>query len=176
MWIHIHVSHEKSFLLTLEMIHVFLFAYVFLYLLPLLHSATYDNMSTPICPKSFSCPAFGPFSYPFYDDTNEGCGLIAVNCTLNHEKVQFGGQSYEIAVKLDAGPSVLIRNRTFEELGLSKSCETLMDNFTSPSPDLFTISIQPLVTIFKCMNDPDYAEEIKSIHIHSIKTITISKV
>ncbi|MFS8018083.1 hypothetical protein Hanom_Chr15g01387971 [Helianthus anomalus] len=104
MWIHIHVSHEKPFLLILEMIHVFLFTYIILYLLPLLHSTTYDNMFTTICPKSFSCPAFGPFSYPFYDDTNEGCGLIAVNC----KRVQFGGQSYEITVKLDAGPSVLI--------------------------------------------------------------------
>ncbi|KAI3717487.1 hypothetical protein L1987_69132 [Smallanthus sonchifolius] len=151
------------------------FASVILYLLPPLHCATYDNISMPICPDTFSCLAFGPFNYPFYEATNKGCGLIAVNCSLNHEKIQLGEQSYEIAVMLDAGPLVLIHNRTFQNLLVSESCEALMDNFTSPTPYLYSISILPLVTIFRCANDPEIQDYFNKPDYSSYNRCTTHK-
>ncbi|KAM0058578.1 putative LEAF RUST 10 DISEASE-RESISTANCE LOCUS RECEPTOR-LIKE PROTEIN KINASE-like 1.1/1.2/1.3/1.4 [Helianthus debilis subsp. tardiflorus] len=135
------------------------FSLVLLYLLPLIHSTTY-NMSMPICPASFSCPDSGPFSYPFYNGNDTRCGLIEVNCTLNHENIQLGGRSYVITTKLDSGPSVFIENRSFEDLLEAENCKALVDNFTSPTPELFSISIKPLITLFKCTNDPKYVPEI----------------
>ncbi|XP_076903325.1 PR5-like receptor kinase [Bidens hawaiensis] len=138
---------------------VFFVVSVLLYLLPLLHSTAY--ISKPICPESFNCPDSGPFKYPFYNTNDTRCGLIKVNCTLKHENIEFGGRSYGIVTKLDSGSSVLIRNITWGDLVDIKSCEALMNNITSPTPELFSISIQPpIVTLFKCTSDPKYVPEI----------------
>ncbi|KAI3729455.1 hypothetical protein L6452_18115 [Arctium lappa] len=149
------------------MILVFLFVSIVLSCLSLICSATYDNISMPICPKSFNCPAFGPFMYPFYNGTDKQCGLIKVNCTLNHENIQFGGHSYAISGKLAAGSFIVIRNTTFQKLIEDQNCEALEDNFTSPTPLLFSISVTPNMPLFKCTNDPSFAEQIDAYFIQS---------
>ncbi|KAI3729445.1 hypothetical protein L6452_18103 [Arctium lappa] len=146
------------------MILVFFFAFVIHSCLPLLCSATtYDSIYMPNCPKIFDCPAFGPFSYPFYNATGSDthCGLIKVNCTLNHENIQFGdeGSSYEIAGKHRPGPNVMIRDTTFQKLIRDQSCEALENNFISPTPLLFSISIEPSMILYKCKKGPKYHAE-----------------
>nr|GEW25358.1 leaf rust 10 disease-resistance locus receptor-like protein kinase-like 1.1 [Tanacetum cinerariifolium] len=132
----------------------FVFTFVILSCLPdLLHSAT----ST--CPKSFSCQNMIPFKYPFYNATNKGCGLIKVNCISNHTKeIRLGKHSYVILPKVDYASSVTIHNKTFEKLVNKTSCEALMNNFTSPRPLLYSISITPFITLFKCTKNTNYAE------------------
>ncbi|KAI3811949.1 hypothetical protein L1987_16647 [Smallanthus sonchifolius] len=103
-----------------------------------------------------SCPDLSPFQFPFYNTTDTRCGLIKVNCTLGNERIQFGGQSYEITGKDYPGPHVNIHNTTFQKLVEAKSCEALVNNFTSPTPQLFSISIRPHVTFFKCPKDSHY--------------------
>ncbi|PWA54749.1 serine-threonine/tyrosine-protein kinase catalytic domain-containing protein [Artemisia annua] len=141
------------------MILVFVFVSVFLSCLPVLHSATEGNMSTPTCPESFSCPGFAPFRYPFYNDTDERCGLIKVKCNSKGGEIQIGEKNYEIVGKFDSSiSSVIIRNTTFQKLVNNKSCEALLNNFTSPSPLLYSISIIPFLTLFKCTKNTSYAE------------------
>ncbi|XP_076894022.1 LEAF RUST 10 DISEASE-RESISTANCE LOCUS RECEPTOR-LIKE PROTEIN KINASE-like 1.1 [Bidens hawaiensis] len=136
------------------MIHFITFASVFLSFSPLLCSAKYGNTT---CPKSFTCPDFGPFEFPFYSNNDAGCGLIKVNCTSGNESVQIGGQSYQITGKdYWLGPSVSIQNNTFQELINNKSCKPLLHNFTSPTPHLFLTSIKHLMTLFKCPKDPRF--------------------
>ncbi|XP_076887559.1 LEAF RUST 10 DISEASE-RESISTANCE LOCUS RECEPTOR-LIKE PROTEIN KINASE-like 2.5 [Bidens hawaiensis] len=131
------------------MSHFITFVSIFLTFSPLLRSAKYGNTT---CPKSFSCPDFGPFEFPFYKTNDAGCGLIKVNCTSGNESIQIGGQSYEIAGKdYWLGPYVSIQNSTFQKLIENRSCEALLNNFTSPTPDLFSISIKPYMTLFKCL-------------------------
>ncbi|KAF5755546.1 putative glycerophosphodiester phosphodiesterase, protein kinase RLK-Pelle-LRK10L-2 family [Helianthus annuus] len=141
------------------MILVIAFVFVFLSCPTLLCSATYVNTSKPICPQRFSCQDFGPFSYPFYNTTVTRCGLIKVDCTMGNETIQFGGHSYVIVNKYFGSPSVSIQNTTFQKLVDTKSCEALMNNFTSPTPHLFSISIAPLVTLFKCPKHRNYSTD-----------------
>ncbi|KAJ0433624.1 hypothetical protein HanIR_Chr17g0872341 [Helianthus annuus] len=139
------------------MILVITFVSVFLSCQPVLFSATYVvNTSKPICPQSFSCQDFGPFMFPFYNTTDTRCGLIKADCTSSNHCIQLGGHSYKITGKDYLGPSVNIQNSTFQKLLETKNCEALMNNFTSPTPHLFSISIKPLMTIFKCPKDLDY--------------------
>ncbi|KAI3714381.1 hypothetical protein L1987_72981 [Smallanthus sonchifolius] len=143
------------------MILVITFVSVFL---SLLHSATYANTSKPICPESFSCPDFGPFQFPFYNTTDTRCRLIKVNCTSGNESIQLGGQSYKIIGKYSHSHRnnsvIIIRNSTFQKLIERNNCEALMYNFTSPTPHLFSISIKPLMTLFKCPKHPDYSAQV----------------
>ncbi|KAI3714382.1 hypothetical protein L1987_72982 [Smallanthus sonchifolius] len=142
------------------MILVITFVSVFLSCPPLLHSTAYVNTSKPICPESFSCPDFGPFQFPFYNTTDTRCGLIKVNCTSGNESIQLGRQSYEMTGKDSPGPWVNIQNSTFQKLVETNNCEALMYNFTSPTPHLFSISISPFMTLFKCPKDPDYSAQV----------------
>ncbi|GJU59695.1 leaf rust 10 disease-resistance locus receptor-like protein kinase-like 1.1 protein, partial [Tanacetum coccineum] len=144
------------------MIVVLLVTFLILSCLPLLQAATNDKISAPVCLESFSCPNLAPFKYPFYNNaTDEGCRLIKINCTQTGGEIQLeeGGQSYEIVVKMDSRPSVVIRNRTFEKLVKTTSCEALMNNFTSPHPLLYSVSVTPFITLFKCAKNLSYAEE-----------------
>ncbi|KAJ0636386.1 putative LEAF RUST 10 DISEASE-RESISTANCE LOCUS RECEPTOR-LIKE PROTEIN KINASE-like 1.1/1.2/1.3/1.4 [Helianthus annuus] len=140
------------------------FVFVFLSCPPLLCSATYDNTSKPICPKSFSCPDFGPFMFPFYNTTDTRCGLIKVNCTSSNQSIQLGGHSYEIIAKNPQSPSVKIQNTTFRNLVRTKSCKALVNNFTSPTPHLFSISIKANITLFKCTKDNDTKTDVYFDH------------
>lgn len=136
------------------MIIVFI-SFVVLSCLPLIHS------STPTCPESFSCPNMVPFKYPFYNGAETRCGgFIRVNCSSNYTEVQLGNQSYVIG-KVDYDSSLFIYNNTFEELVKIKSCEALMDNFTSPEPLLYSISIAPFITLFKCAKNVTYFDKLK---------------
>ncbi|KAI7757304.1 hypothetical protein M8C21_031432, partial [Ambrosia artemisiifolia] len=157
------------------MIIVFCFISLFL----LCHSAAADtNLSMPIsCPERFECPGFVPFGYPFYDVTDTRCGLIKVNCTS--KEIQFGGRSYEFIGKFDLSPnsdSIVIYNRTFEQLVRNKSsaCDALMYNFTSPSPSplLYSVSIFPTITLFKCPKNLTYFEKHKYNSYNSCKDHT----
>ncbi|KAL4569366.1 hypothetical protein LXL04_025002 [Taraxacum kok-saghyz] len=105
-------------------------------------------MST--CPNGFSCPKLSPFKYPFYNTSDSRCGLIQVNCSSSSSKIKFGEESFEIVSKYVSGPLVLIRNKTFEKLVNETHCDALRDNFTSPSPLLYSISILPFITLYKC--------------------------
>lgn len=145
------------------MILVFFFASVLFSSIPFLHSATDHNASMPTCSESFSCPnpKLAPFKYPFYNGTNtDHCGLINVQCTPDGGKIQLGGKSYEITDKFVSDSSLIIRNRTFERLVNASSCEALMDNFTSPTPLLYSISIAPFITLYKCGTTPKYATQM----------------
>ncbi|KAJ0667441.1 putative protein kinase RLK-Pelle-WAK-LRK10L-1 family [Helianthus annuus] len=148
------------------MILVITFVSVFLLCPPLLCSAAYANTSKPTCPENFSCPDFGPFKFPFYNTNDTHCGLIKVNCTSSNQSIQLGGHSFQIIAKKSQGPSVKIRNTTFENLVRTKSCEALMNNFTSPTPHLFSISIRPHIsmTIFKCPKDYDTKTDVYFDH------------
>ncbi|KAJ0844359.1 hypothetical protein HanRHA438_Chr15g0701541 [Helianthus annuus] len=106
------------------------------------HSATTDNVSMNNCPESFGCPALPPFKYPFYNVMDTRCGLIKVNCTSKGGEIQLGGGWYEIVNKDEGHNTVIISNKTFEDLVKKNSCEALMNNFTSPSPSLFCIPFQ----------------------------------
>ncbi|KAJ0826432.1 putative glycerophosphodiester phosphodiesterase, protein kinase RLK-Pelle-LRK10L-2 family [Helianthus annuus] len=128
------------------MIILFLF---FMFVILSCDSAKDHNVSNPICPESFNCTGLAQFKYPFYNVTDTRCGLIKVNCTTKGAVVELGGRSYEIINKFDSDSSFMIRDRTFEELIEAKSCEAL-NNFTSPTPLLFSISIAPFITLFKC--------------------------
>ncbi|KAM0058588.1 putative protein kinase RLK-Pelle-WAK-LRK10L-1 family [Helianthus debilis subsp. tardiflorus] len=147
------------------MILVIAFVFVFLSGPPLLCSARNDNTSKPICPKSFSCPDFGPFMFPFYNTTDTQCGLIKVNCSWSNQSIQLGGHSYYITGKdWPAGSSVNIQNTTFLKLIETRNCEALMNNFTSPTPHLFSISINPHITLFKCTKDDDTKTDVYFDH------------
>ncbi|KAJ9549007.1 hypothetical protein OSB04_021550 [Centaurea solstitialis] len=145
------------------MIVVFFFVFVLPSCVPLVCSATtYDNISMPICPKSFFCPTIGPFMYPFYEAnaTETQCVLIKVNCSLNYANLQFRDEdsSYEIVSKLGPGPDIMVRNTTFQKLIESQSLEALESNLTSPI-SLFSISsTQPTITLFKCTKHAPKAE------------------
>ncbi|KAJ0433631.1 putative protein kinase RLK-Pelle-WAK-LRK10L-1 family [Helianthus annuus] len=144
-----------------QMIIVLFFVSALLSSLPGLHSATYGNVSAPTCPSSFSCPALAPFKYPFYNATDTSCGLLKVNCTPKRGEILIGGRPYVILEKFDSDSSVLIYNRTFDELLTNNNtCEALMDNFTSPSPLLYSFSIEPFITLFKCPNNLGYAQQV----------------
>nr|GEV08316.1 serine-threonine/tyrosine-protein kinase catalytic domain-containing protein [Tanacetum cinerariifolium] len=97
-------------------------------------------------------------SYPFYNGTNEWCGLIKVKCNSTVGNILIGGQKYEIVGKFDSSSSAAIRNTTFENLLNHSSCEALMHNFTSPKPLLYSISIIPFLNLFKCTKNTTYAE------------------
>ncbi|XP_022024081.2 LEAF RUST 10 DISEASE-RESISTANCE LOCUS RECEPTOR-LIKE PROTEIN KINASE-like 1.1 [Helianthus annuus] len=148
------------------MILVITFVSVFLLCPPLLCSAAYANTSKPTCPENFSCPDFGPFKFPFYNTNDTHCGLIKVNCTSSNQSIQLGGHSFQIIAKKSQGPSVKIRNTTFENLVRRKSCKALVNNFTSATPHLFSISIRPLMsmTIFKCPKDYDTKTDVYFDH------------
>ncbi|KAM0055833.1 putative protein kinase RLK-Pelle-WAK-LRK10L-1 family [Helianthus debilis subsp. tardiflorus] len=148
-----------SLLLEFEMILVFFFGSVLLSCLPVLHSTT--DISKNNCPNNFTCPALPSFKYPFYNVTDERCGLIKVNCTSKGGEIQLGGLWYVIVNKDDHHNTVIIRNRTFEHLVNKQSCEALMNNFTSPSPSplLYSISIFPFVTLFKCTENLTNAQQ-----------------
>ncbi|GKC71094.1 hypothetical protein Tco_1116977 [Tanacetum coccineum] len=143
------------------MIVVLLVTFLILSCLPLLHAATSDKISEPLCLESFSCPNLAPFKYPFYNNaTDEGCRLIKVDCTSKGGKIHLGRQSYEIVEKVNSGHSVVIHNKTFQNLVDTTSCEALMNNFTSPHPLLYSVSITPFITLFKCAKNLSYAEEL----------------
>ncbi|KAL4569362.1 hypothetical protein LXL04_024998 [Taraxacum kok-saghyz] len=132
------------------MIIVFFLASVLLSCLPFLHSTTDLNTTMSTCPNGFTCPKISPFEYPFYNTSDSRCGLIKVNCSSSSSKIKFGEESFEIVSKFMPGPSVLIRNRTFETQVNDQSCDALMDNFTSPIPLLYSITIVPFITLYKC--------------------------
>ncbi|KAM0055828.1 putative protein kinase RLK-Pelle-WAK-LRK10L-1 family [Helianthus debilis subsp. tardiflorus] len=122
------------------------------------------NISRPICPESFSCPGLEPFKYPFYNVNDTRCGLIKVNCTLIGVEIQFGGRPYEAFKKFDIDyhSSILFFfNGTFEKLVKNNSCEALTNNIISPSPSplLYTISLYPNFTVFKCTKNVTYFEQ-----------------
>ncbi|KAI7739981.1 hypothetical protein M8C21_004396 [Ambrosia artemisiifolia] len=142
------------------MILIITFVSIFLSCPTFLCSAKYVYTSKPICLESFSCPDFGPFKFPFYNTTDTRCGLIKVNCTPGNESIQFGGHSYEIMNKYFGGPSVSIQNATLKTLIDTNSCEALVNNFTSPTPQLFSISITPLMTLFKCPKHHNHSTEL----------------
>ncbi|CAI9276021.1 unnamed protein product [Lactuca saligna] len=139
----------------------FFFSFVLLSCLPFLHSATNHNTSTSICPESFSCPNLAPFKYPFYNATDGQCGLIQVNCNFHGGRIQLGEHSYEIRGRLGFDSIVLIHNTTFERLVNEKDCKALMDNFTSPNPLLYSVSIQPFITLYKCKKDRNDSAEME---------------
>ncbi|KAK9064559.1 hypothetical protein SSX86_015941 [Deinandra increscens subsp. villosa] len=137
------------------MIVAFFLVSVLLSCLSPVHSVIDGNISTHVCPESFSCPELAPFKYPFYNVTDTHCGLIKVTCTSKGGKILLGGRSYEIVGKYDYVQNsdlLLIRNQTFEELVNNRSCQALMDNLTptSPSPLLYSISLFSNITLFKC--------------------------
>lgn len=135
------------------MILIFTFvSVVFLSYPPLLQCGKYVGTSKPVCPKSFSCLDYVPFEFPFYNTTDTRCGLIKINCSLGNGTIQIGGESYEIIGRYFPlhGPSLIIRNSTFQKLVEEKSCKALMNNFTSPTPKLFSILIRPSITFFRC--------------------------
>ncbi|KAI7743622.1 hypothetical protein M8C21_011828, partial [Ambrosia artemisiifolia] len=146
---------------------IFLFVSVLLACLPFLHSAADGNISMPVCPESFSCPGLGQLRYPFYNVTDRQCGLISLNCTS--KEIQFGGLLYEFVGKFDfdndsdhiSDNIIIIYNRTFEQLVNNKSCEALMYNFASPSPSplLYSVSIFPTITLFKCTKNLTYPQQ-----------------
>ncbi|KAF5755550.1 putative wall-associated receptor kinase [Helianthus annuus] len=117
-------------------------------------------ISIPICPESFRCAALPPFMYPFYNATDTSCGLIKVNCTPKPEEILIGGWPYVILERSDSGSSVLIYNKTFDQLLNNNTCEALMENFTSPSPLLYSFSTDPFITLFKCPNKLGYAQQV----------------
>ncbi|KAF5764177.1 hypothetical protein HanRHA438_Chr15g0701361 [Helianthus annuus] len=125
--------------------------FVFVSCLPLVHSATYSNLSMPICPESFSCPGLVPFKYPFYNVSDTRCGLIKVNCTSQGGEIQLGGRSYDIGSNVFSD-NVVIWNRTFEPL---------VNTFTflSPNPLLYSISINPNITLLKCTKNLPYFDQ-----------------
>ncbi|KAJ9549413.1 hypothetical protein OSB04_021956 [Centaurea solstitialis] len=145
------------------MILVLFFELVLVSCLPLICFATYHNTtSMPICHKSFSCNSdLAPFKYPFYNASESSeCGLIKVHCnttTSNVTQIQLGNQSYQIKGRPSPGSSVWVRNTRFEELVKANRCEALDYNFTSPTPLLFSISIQTFITLYKCTNHSNYA-------------------
>ncbi|KAM0058587.1 putative protein kinase RLK-Pelle-WAK-LRK10L-1 family [Helianthus debilis subsp. tardiflorus] len=146
------------------MIFAITFLSVFLPYPPLLCSAAYANTSKPTCPESFSCPDFGPFEFPFYNRNDTQCGLIKVNCISSNQSIQLGGHSYEIIAKNPKRPSVRIQNTTFRNLVRTKRCKALVNNFTSPTPHLFSISINPHMTLFKCTKDNDTKSDVYFDH------------
>ncbi|PWA71199.1 serine-threonine/tyrosine-protein kinase catalytic domain-containing protein [Artemisia annua] len=101
-----------------------------------------------------------PFKYPFYNVSDARCGLIKVDCTSEGGEIQFGEHSYATFGKFDSQSSVVIVNKTFEKLVKNESCEALMNNFISPSPLLFSFSVDPFITVFKCANNRSYAEQM----------------
>ncbi|CAI9276025.1 unnamed protein product [Lactuca saligna] len=143
------------------MISVFFLASIVLSSIQFIHSATKHHTSMSTCPESFSCPNLAQFKYPFYNDSNTQCGLIQVKCTSKGGEIEIGRDSYQIFGKyVSDEPLVLIRNITFERLVNHSSCGALMDNFTSPSPLLYSISIAPFITLYKCRNHPNHDTEI----------------
>ncbi|KAK9064561.1 hypothetical protein SSX86_015943 [Deinandra increscens subsp. villosa] len=115
-------------------------------------------MSIHICPEGVNCSGLETFT-PRFNITDMKYGQIKVNYTSKGGKILLGGQSYEIVGKYDSDHSsdlyLLIRNRTFGELVKKKSCDALMNDLTprSPSPLLYSISIIPNITLFKCTNN-----------------------
>ncbi|PWA58490.1 protein kinase domain-containing protein [Artemisia annua] len=134
-----------------------IFVFLFMSFILSCHSALNDSISIPICPESFSCPNFATFKYPFYNVTDARCGLIKVQCNSEGGEIQIGEKRYEIVGKFDSSSSVTIRNITLEKLVNHTSCEALMNNFTSPNPLLYSISIAPFLTLFKCTKNTSYA-------------------
>ncbi|KAL8248517.1 hypothetical protein R6Q59_005385 [Mikania micrantha] len=141
------------------MIRVFILMYVILSSLPHPHSATNTNSSKPNCPETFYCPGLTPFRYPFFNVTDERCGSIKVNCTAKGGELQLGGRSYEIVENFEhhRNACITIYNKTFDHLVKHNRCEVLMNNFTSPSPLLYSISFHLNITIFKCPQNQTYA-------------------
>nr|KAJ0219100.1 hypothetical protein LSAT_V11C300124170 [Lactuca sativa] len=89
------------------------------------------------------------------------CGLIQVNCNFHGGRIQLGEHSYEIRGRLGFDSIVLIHNTTFERLVNKKDCKALMDNFTSPNPLLYSISIQPFITLYKCKKNRNDSAEME---------------
>ncbi|KAI7757302.1 hypothetical protein M8C21_031430 [Ambrosia artemisiifolia] len=168
-------------LLEFDMILVFFFMSVILSCLPLLHSATDENVSMPICPESFSCSGLDAFKYPFYNVSDTRCGLIKVNCTRKGGEVLFGGRSYEIVNKFHSDHKsdfLVIKNRTFEQLVTNESCEALMNdfNFPSPNPLLYSISLFSPITLYKCTKHVSYAQQAYAyFYQHSYNSFTRCK-
>nr|KAJ0218935.1 hypothetical protein LSAT_V11C300124200 [Lactuca sativa] len=112
---------------------------------------------------SFNCPNLASFTYPFYNNaTDMQCGLIKVNCTLNDGSIQLGRNSYDIYGKYVSESIVSIRNLTFERLVNNSSCGALMDNFTSPTPLLYSISLVTFITLYKCAKLPNDVAEMEA--------------
>ncbi|XP_035839711.1 LEAF RUST 10 DISEASE-RESISTANCE LOCUS RECEPTOR-LIKE PROTEIN KINASE-like 1.1 isoform X2 [Helianthus annuus] len=146
------------------MIIIFFFMSLILSCLPLSHSATDRNITTPICPESFSCPALPLFKYPFYNVRDTRCGLIKVSCTSTGAEIQLRRRSYVILGNIyshNISSLLYIKSITLKQLLENKSCEALMDNFTSPSPSplLYSISIASFITLFKCTKNLTYFEQ-----------------
>ncbi|GKB32391.1 protein kinase-like domain, concanavalin A-like lectin/glucanase domain protein [Tanacetum coccineum] len=101
-----------------------------------------------------------PFKYPYYNGTDTRCGLIKVNCYSDYAEIQLGNQSYRIG-KIDYESTLNIYNNTFAKLVKNESCDALMSNFTSPEPLLYSISIAPFITLFKCAKNVTYFDQPK---------------
>ncbi|XP_023759152.2 PR5-like receptor kinase [Lactuca sativa] len=145
------------------MIRVFFLASLVLSFVPYIRSATELNTSLSICPESFNCPNLASFTYPFYNNATETqCGLIKVNCTLNGGSIQLGRNSYDIYGKYVSESVMSIRNLTFERLVNDSSCGALMDNFTSPTPLLYSISLVTFITLYKCAKLPNDVAEMEA--------------
>ncbi|KAM0012233.1 putative protein kinase RLK-Pelle-WAK-LRK10L-1 family [Helianthus debilis subsp. tardiflorus] len=103
-------------------------------------------------------------TYPFYNVNDTRCGLIKVNCTLIGAKIQFGGRPNEVLRKFDVdyhSSNLIFLNKTFEKLVKNNSCEALTNNIISPSPSplLYSISLYPNITVFKCTKNVTYFEQ-----------------
>ncbi|KAL7610332.1 hypothetical protein Lser_V15G11780 [Lactuca serriola] len=151
------------------MILVVFFASFLLSCLPFLHS-----ISTTNCPESFSCPNLAPFKYPFYKAADRQCGLIQVNCTSDGGIIHLGRGSYEIHGNFVSDSSVWVVNKMFKTLVQKERCEALMYNFTSPTPLLYSISILPFITLYKCTNNSTYDAQTEA-YFHQLNYNSYNK-
>ncbi|XP_042756138.1 rust resistance kinase Lr10 isoform X2 [Lactuca sativa] len=165
---------SKLFCWTFEMNPVLFLAFVLLACVPFPHSATYHNTSTLICPESFSCPNLAPFKYPFYKAADRQCGLIQVNCTSDGGIIHLGRGSYEIHGNFVSDSSVWVVNKMFKTLVQKERCEALMYNFTSPTPLLYSISILPFITLYKCTNNSTYDAQTEA-YFHQLNYNSYNK-
>ncbi|XP_022871260.1 LEAF RUST 10 DISEASE-RESISTANCE LOCUS RECEPTOR-LIKE PROTEIN KINASE-like 2.4 [Olea europaea var. sylvestris] len=134
-----------------------LVVYVFLFHLYILHLV--DSQ----CPRQFQCGNLGNLEFPLAN--SPGCGLLPVDCgaqpnPIIHLDYYPFSPSYEILKK--SSPNELFIRSTFLERVLHNNkeiCKLFFHLPMPPSPSI-SISLFPNITLFKCLKDWNYDNEV----------------
>ncbi|XP_059650618.1 uncharacterized protein LOC132296430 [Cornus florida] len=128
----------------------YLFAFVFLSHLALIHSAEDDIKSLPTCPQSFLCGNHSPISFPFTNTSYGHCGIV-IDCDHPVPKVQLGNKHcYDVFSTSDK--FLYIHDPAVEYHISHNRCDDTFKNLTLPDFAFVSFTITRNLTFFKCNN------------------------
>ncbi|XAR52438.1 Non-specific serine/threonine protein kinase [Bertholletia excelsa] len=120
------------------------------------------------CPKSFNCGNLGPLQFPFYNITDNGCGLVPLNCS-NKETPKIQVEKWSWEVQEVSNNSIKVRNDIARNFISQKNCD-LFSLFIPINTSSISVTRFPNVTLAKCFHssNPKVNQTTKDhFHIYS---------